>query len=79
MLTFMPSDEGTQIMCFNASIIDDLLGNEPDEEFSVTISSIVPAGSVSGVDTEACITIVDNDSEYKHTQNLIITLQWNLF
>ena len=68
MLTFMPSDEGTQRMCFNVSIIDDLLGNEPDEEFSVIISSIIPAGRVAGDinNTEACITIIDNDSEYKH-------------
>ena len=61
MLTFMPSDEGTQTMCFNVSIIDDFLGNEPDEEFSVTISDTVPAGSVG--DVEACVIIIDNDSE----------------
>ena len=47
-------------MCFNVSIIDDFLGNEPDEEFSVTISDTDPAGSVN---SEACVTIIDNDSE----------------
>ena len=61
MLTFMPSDEGTQMMCFNVLIVDDFLGNEPDEGFSVTISNAVPAGSVG--DVEACVTIIDNDSE----------------
>ena len=60
MLTFMPFDEGTQTICFNVSIIDDFLGNEPDEEFSVTISDTDPAGSVN---SEACVTIIDNDSE----------------
>lgn len=58
MLTFEPTDEGTLIMCFNVTIIDDSLGNEPDEQFSVTISD--PAGNM---DSEACITIIDNDSE----------------
>ena len=66
MLTFMPSDEEMQMMCFNISIIDDSLGNEPDEEFSVTISDAVPAGSVG--DVEACVTIIDNDS--KSNQNV---------
>ena len=61
MLTFVPTDEGTQTMCFNVLIIDDSLGNEPDEMFSVTISEAVPAGNVG--DTEACVTIIDNDSE----------------
>ena len=60
MLTFVPTDEGTQTMCFNVMIIDDSLGNEQDEQFSVTITDAVPAGSV---DSEACVTIVDNDSE----------------
>ena len=72
MLTFMPSDEGTQTMCFNVSIIDDLLGNEPDEEFSVTISDTVPAGSV-GANAEACITIIDNDSESKIHSDSVTT------
>ena len=62
LLIFMPSDEGTQTLCFNVSIIDDLLGNEPDEEFSVAISDTVPAGSV-GDNAEACVTIINNDSE----------------
>ena len=70
MLTFVPTDEGTQTMCFNVTIIDDSLGNEPDEQFSVTITDAVPAGSV---DSEACVTIVDNDSESKLIELLNIT------
>ena len=61
MLTFMSRDEGTTAHCFNVTIIDDLLGNEPDEDFSVAIVAADPAGNVGD---EACIRIIDDDSEW---------------
>ena len=60
MLTFMSRDEGTTTRCFNLTIIDDLLGNEPDEDFSVVIVDADPVGNVGD---EACIRIIDDDSE----------------
>ena len=62
MLTFNPTDEGTQTQCGRVEIIDDMLGNEPDEEFSVTLVNVTTDGSAS-----ACITIIDNDSKFTHT------------
>ena len=58
MFTFGPQDEGSQMDCDLVDIIDDLIGNEPDEEFSVTLISVTTSGS-----EEACITIIDNDSK----------------
>ena len=63
MLTFEPSDEGTtQRMCGDVPILDDMIGNEPDEEFSVTLVSTDPSGARFG-DRESCITIMDDDGE----------------
>ena len=59
MFTFGPQDvDGVQEECDLVDIIDDLIGNEPDEEFSVTLINVTASGS-----EEACITIIDNDSE----------------
>ena len=63
MVTFMPSDLGTtQRLCGNVPIIDDMVGNEPNEEFSVTLVSTNPPGAQFG-DRESCITIIDDDGE----------------
>ena len=58
-LTFEPSDEGQVEMCAAVQIINDLLGNEPDEEFSVRLVNVTSAGSA-----EACVVIVDDDGEF---------------
>lgn len=55
-LNFVPSD---QIKCINIQIVDDDITNEPDEEFSVTLTSATPFGDFSN--TTAVITIIDND------------------
>ena len=63
MVTFVPSDLGTtQRQCGNVRIIDDMIGNEPNEEFSVTLVSTDPSGARFG-DKESCITIIDDDGE----------------
>ena len=59
-LTFLPSDE-PQVVCDAVRIIDDAIGNEPEEEFSVTLISASPEGSFG--DNESCITIIDDDSK----------------
>ena len=65
MLTFVQQDEGPQVVCESVEIIDDLLGNEPDEEFSVTLLDVTAEGS-----DNACITIVDNDSKFRHVVHM---------
>ena len=63
MVTFVPSDLGTtQRECGSVRIIDDMIGNEPNEEFSVTLVSTDPSGARFG-DRESCITIIDDDGE----------------
>ena len=62
-LTFMPNDTfTTQRMCRNITIIDDMIGNEPDEEFSVRLASSNPEANLDG--QESCVTIIDDDGEY---------------
>ena len=62
-VTFTPSDEGTtRSLCGSVPIINDMIGNEPDEEFSVTLVSTMPPGGSFG-DRESCITIIDDDGE----------------
>ena len=58
-LTFVPNDEDIQELCTSVEIINDLLGNEPDELFSVKLVDVLIEGS-----DEACITIIDDDSEF---------------
>ena len=62
MVTFMPSDQGVQELCGIVPIIDDMIGNEPNEELSVTLISSDPPGAKFG-DRESCITIIDDDGE----------------
>ena len=63
-LNFLPSKESitVQTHCGVVRIIDDVIGNEPDEEFSVTLISASPEGSF-GTDYELHITVRDDDSE----------------
>ena len=63
MLTFEPSGE-SQIVCGNVSIIDDRLGNEPNELFSVTITEVSSDTVSIGTGDESCVEIMDNDSKY---------------
>ena len=60
--TFVPSDQGMQEFCGIIPITDDMIGNEPNEELSVTLISSDPPG-VSYGDRESCITIIDDDGE----------------
>ena len=66
ILQFMPTDEGTTTRCANVPIIDDQLGNEPVEAFSVSFVSFSPAGQ-EGPDRETCVFIVDDDGMYNHS------------
>ena len=62
MATFVPSDQGMQEFCGIIPITDDMIGNEPNKELSVTpISSDLPGASFG--DRESCITIIDDDGE----------------
>ena len=59
MLTFEPSGDG-QTVCGNVPIIDDNLGLEPNELFSVRITSASGANVMIG-DDESFVEIIDND------------------
>ena len=59
-LGFTSSDEGTTTRCANVPIIDDQLGNEPVEPFSISFVSFSPAG-LEGPDRETCVFIEDDD------------------
>ena len=63
MLEFTPTDEGMTTLCANVSIIDDQLGNEPVESFSVSFVSFSPAGQ-EGPNRETCVFIEDDDGMY---------------
>ena len=59
-LTFQPSLEGKQQMhCGRIPIINDMVGNEPNEEFLVTFSTIE-----FGTVLVACIIIIDDDGKH---------------
>ena len=59
MLTFVSMDiNTTQTLCTNIEIIEDLIPNEPPEEFSVTITSASPGGTFMSQNT-SCITITE--------------------
>ena len=60
MLTFEPSGGGQRV-CGTVPIINDQLGNEPDELFSVTITSISNPNIMIGPDVETCVSIIDAD------------------
>ena len=86
MVTFQASGDvpgSTQRLCGSVPIIDDMVGNEPNEEFSVTLISASPDGRFG--DKESCITIIDDDSEsvlcactcicYKNLHIIVIWIQ----
>lgn len=60
-LTFQPSLETSQRQCGTVTIIDDMIGNEQDEKFSIILTSVRPEGGFGK--NQSCITIKDNDSE----------------
>ena len=59
--SFKPSGNNPQELCGVVPIIDDDIGNEPDESFSVTLISANPPANFG--DRESCINIIDDDSE----------------
>ena len=63
-ITFPPLEESKSVQthCGIVQIIDDAIGNEPDEEFFITLKSASPEGSF-GDDYESHITIRDDDSK----------------
>ena len=68
MVMFPPS-AGGQTVCGNVPIMDDDLGNEGDELFSVIITSVSGDKVMIGPNNESCVTILDDDSE----SDLIVT------
>lgn len=60
-MSFEPSSESMQTKCDDVLIIDDT-DIEPDEQFSVQLTVVVPVGNF-GVN-ETCITIIDDDREF---------------
>lgn len=50
-----------QTLCRTVAIIDDMVADEPDEQFSVRLTTATPIGNL-GQD-ETCVTIIDDDSE----------------
>ena len=68
MVMFPPS-AGGQTVCENVPIMDDNLGNEGDELFSVIITSVSSDKIMIGPNDESCVTILDDDSE----SDLIVT------
>ena len=52
--------------CFTGPIIDDLIGLEPNESFTLTITAISPVRDVIRLGTAMTeITIIDDDSELR--------------
>ena len=74
MLTFTPS--GNARLCSRIRIIDDNVGSEPNEEFSVKLISASPLGTI-GEDT-SCVTIIDDDRKFKKNNNNKVVGQLNL-
>ena len=60
-VTFEPGD---QELCDNVPIINDTLGNEENEQFSVTITDVSSSLVTIGPIREACVIIIDDDSEF---------------
>ena len=70
MVVFTPTDVAGQMVCRNVPIINDDLGNEGDELFSVTITNVNSSKVMIGPNQESCVTIIDDDSEsnsYRYT------------
>ena len=62
-MTFEPSGDG-QMVCGAVPIINDTLGNEPAELFSVRITGVSDSNIMIGPDNEACVSIIDDDGMY---------------
>ena len=62
MLPFEPSGDG-QTVCGRVPIIDDNLGLEPNELFSVRITSVSGANVMIGDQDESCVEIIDDDGK----------------
>ena len=59
---FAPIDDQiSQEVCIPLPIIDDLIANEADEQFSVLLTDVTPAVEVGN--NQTCVTIRDNDSK----------------
>ena len=59
---FAPIDDQiSQEVCIPLPIIDDLIANEADEQFSVLLIDVTPEVEVGN--NQTCVTIRDNDSE----------------
>ena len=63
MVTFQPSGSGQRV-CGTVPIINDTLGNEPAELFSVRITGVSDSNIVIGPNNEACVSIIDDDGMY---------------
>ena len=62
-VTFEPRDDlSSQVECIPLPIIDDLIANEANEQFLVSLTNVVPSVVVSN--NETCVTILDDDSKY---------------
>ena len=61
-VVFEPSADG-QTVCGAVPIHDDSLGNELNELFSVTITSVSNPEIMIGPNAESCVTIIDNDGK----------------
>ena len=71
-VTFVPTDDQiSQEICIPLPIIDDLIANEADEQFSVVLIDVTPTANVGN--NETCVTIIDNDGKYIATHCLVNT------
>ena len=62
MVTFEPSSDDRRL-CGKVPIIDDLI-DEPNELFSVRITSVSNPSVMIGMNAETCVTIIDDDGTY---------------
>ena len=63
VVTFEPSDDQiSQETCVPLAVIDDLIANEANEQFSVVLIDVTPTINIGN--NETCVTIIDDDREY---------------
>ena len=62
-LMFNADDESEQVQCAQVNIIDDFLGNEKVEQFSVRFISSDVRTCSGNTDDSVCVSITDNDSK----------------
>ena len=53
----------SQMICIPLPVIDDLIANEANEQFSVTLTSVTPPMTDVG-NNVTCVTIIDDDGKY---------------